>query len=778
MPQSKYIQLFIDEQPAELSQSDQLPISINYKLEDPENFQNKKSTEAFDVTVPATPVNDQIGNTFHNPAVEDLTASKQFRSNRKVLIEANGNELLAGKAFLTSATHDDKPVEYSYNCYGGNGDWLIDLQDTTLFDLLKHINFTFTKQRIIDSWAYDGTSEALPYVFAPVRYRQPMNDLKPDNGDPIHDKNMKPEYMRPALSKYWLLYWAFKSLGYKISSQFLDSSYFRRQVMPWTWGNFLFTDDTITKTLDFLAKSTRRVLNLGLNFTGFWDLLVSNDSTNGAFDNNNVYQYVAPVMKYTYNPAFNYGTLEATFHLNVFVDAACTANSDVELRVQYFKNGVRIPNGNDNGHGTELVNLHAPTIGRREFHGPAEDWFTVIIDPGDLVEAKIYLHTFNSGAGLATISATVDAWELDYFRIPLGGIINFNNYPSFKKWKFLDFFRGVIDEFNLSTQTDSINKVVTIEPTHPYPLANDFTVKQPGYFNGNHQEWTAKQDLSKISTVELYSDSEREHFFKYKADGNDGILKVVQDRFTTTLAMGKYLFPNRFKTGTKETINRFFSAVMHYDVEQWKGLGSDPNETPQMICLVPENISNTSRDEAQNTFEPKSAYYKGLVGTMGWIFDGDIKNQFPFMFAVNYKTGGQNDPILSYSDERIGKDPDQVVGKGLLKRFFWQRLAIMRNGQFYKTPLFLNNYDITNWLHREHIIISGQRWELVEINGYKPLLEQSTECFLRKSEPVLHTDFDNTFPKASTVLTTAPVTDPYDFKYSPLKCLTSDIPIN
>lgn len=32
-----------------------------------------------------------------------------------------------------------------------------------------------------------------------------------------------------------------------------------------------------------------------------------------------------------------------------------------------------------------------------------------------------------------------------------------------------------------------------------------------------------------------------------------------------------------------------------------------------MICLVPENISNTSSSEAQNTFIPKTAYYKGLV---------------------------------------------------------------------------------------------------------------------------------------------------------------------
>lgn len=738
MPLAKYIRLAIDDEQLDLPSLEDLPLSISYKLEDPEEFQRKKSSEAFDIVVPATTNNQRIANSFHNPDVEDMTTGEIFKSNRNAYIEANGYELLIGKAFLESASHNRFPKDYKFNFYGNNADWLIDLKESTLYDFLKDIQFAFTKQNIVDSWQYDGTDENLIYVFAPVRYGQPMDDYVPSVGVvPQSDRNMKPEYMRPSLSKYWIIQRAFKSLGYKIQSDFLDTEYFRRQVMPWTWGNFLFTEGTKLNTLDFLAKGTQTVDQLNADYNGYWDIKASNDSIDGAFDNNGVYDYSNPEMKWTYLPAFNYGSLEAHFYFNIFVTAVATAGSDIELRIQWFKNGVRIVNNsNDSGGGTLLVNLSAPAIGRRDFTGPAEEFFATTVDPGDTVSCKMFLYVNKTSVGIARIHATLDAFELSYFRIPIGGVIAFDNYTGLKKHKWLDLFGGVVDEFNLQVQTDPINKIVYMEPQHPYSLTDDFSVKTGGYFNGTSLDWEEKQDISKQSVMNLFSESERELYFRYKEDSNDGVLKTVQDRNLNKVAVGKYVFPDRFKAGKKEINNRFFSAVMHYDVRQWTGFGTDAGDFPQMITLIPENISNTSREEAQNVFEPKSAYYKGLITNVGWIFDGVIQATFPFMFAVNYRAGGEDDPILSYADESIGPEVAPIIGKGLVRRFYHQRLAIMRNGQYYTTYFRLNNNDVTNFLHREHIIWHGQRWELVEINDYKPLKEESTQCLLRKWSPI------------------------------------------
>ncbi len=342
MPLNKYLRLTIDGEQVEVHSIDDLNLAISYKLEDSANFQEKSSSKAFDVTTPATKANDKIANTFHNPSIEDLSAGEAFKSVRKAVIEVNGQELLVGKAFLKRAGHTDRPIDYTWDFYGANGDWLIDLKEATLYDFLKDIVFTFTKANIQSSWAYDGTNQQLPYVFAPVRYGEPMATYETMANNvvtlSIKDYNMQPEAMKPSLSKYWIIYNAFKSLGYRVVSDFFDSEYFRRQVMPWTWGNFLISDGTRLDNLDFLAKSAEQVSLLNQDFTGFLDVKATNGSINGAFNNNNVYSYNAGTqeMRWTYLPGFDYGNLSATFHLQLYVKAVATANSDVEVRVQWF----------------------------------------------------------------------------------------------------------------------------------------------------------------------------------------------------------------------------------------------------------------------------------------------------------------------------------------------------------------------------------------------------------------------------------------------------------
>ena len=356
----------------------------------------------------------------------------------------------------------------------------------------------------------------------------------------------------------------------------------------------------------------------------------------------------------------------------------------------------------------------------------------------------------------------------------------------------MDFLRGEIDLFNLSFQTDPINKEVLIEPTHEYSTNNDMRVKQKGYFNGNVIDWTKKEDVSEESDLEIYDDNSREFVFKFKDDSNDGALKIIQDRYKITLASGKYVFAERFKAEKKEFENRFYSPTMHYLVDDFAGITS---EIPQMICLVPENISNTSSGEAENTFLPKSAYYKGRVsGVGGWKFkdkDGQIETytDYPYLFAVNYKPGGENDPILSYSDEKIGSVGNYAVGKGLLKRFFHQRLAIMNNGQWLTSKFYLNNKDITNWFHQERINIDGELFELINIKAYNALKDQSTQCIMRKWVPVTENDEKNTYPSRKSILTNAVVVmvapapqdsnvidKVFDSQYNRLMCLYTDIP--
>lgn len=743
MPLSNTLEVLIGEMQVDVTNPEEV-ISLSYKLEDRKDFQTKQSTEALGIVVPASKRNDTVANTFHNPSIEDMTQGKIFREPRPAVIRSGGIELLTGLAFLRSASHTTKPEDYEYSLYGANGDWIIQLKETNLFDCWSFLNFTFTKALIQNSWVYDGTDIDLPYVFAPVRYGQAMGKLASlVDGNPVDDYNMYPEYMKPSLSKYWTIYYGFKLLGYRIQSDFFESEFFRRQVMPWTWGAFLDTDGTRLDILKFRAISSEETTLVNTTYDDFWDAKVSNDSYNGAFDNTRVYEYDAGAkkMKWTYPntaPANGFGPLNATFRINIFADATIAGpGTEIKLVVYWYLNDVE----------TTFTQFFDETktpfvgVGRKDKYGNFEDSQTFTVSPGDVVSAKVFIKEDDGGINArANIRVFVDAFETSFFRIPLGGTIDFQNYLGMKDFKFLDFLSGVIDEFDLSVGTDSVNKVVYFEPTHPFvATGNDLSGPSGGYFNGTALDWSKKQDLSKKSVLDNFDDSERELQFKYKDDPNDGTLKKAQDRDNNIRAMAKYVFSSRFKAGTSTMENRFFGPTMHYEPRQWD---FDDLGPPQMVVMAPENISNVSAGEAQNTLIPKSCYYKGTTTDWKWVFDGANDQPYPFMFAVNYKDGGEDDPILSYTDELIG-DPtapdDQVVGKGLVRRFFLQRLINMQNGQIYHTYMHLNNSDFGRFLHREHILLQGQKWELIEINDYNPLRETSCQVALRKQCPITPT---------------------------------------
>lgn len=754
---SNYLRIIIDGKELDLPSED-FSLDISYRLENPDDFQVKQSSTVYQITVPATPHNDAIFGTMHNMGSVKLFPD-EFGAPKPAAIEVRGMELFVGKAFLVSARHTDKPISYSLDFYGNNADWKIELEETTLWDILKDLRFTFDKATVQASWVYNGRDPGLPYVFAPVRY---LGTLTTSND------NMEIEAMRPSLSLYYLIEKGLRRAGYRLKSDFMNTDYFRRMVMPWTWGNFLFSGGTRIEELLFLAKSSSEFNRSGISQTGYINLDVSNDSTNGGFDNSGTYSYDVPTLScnWTYLPAFDFGVLEAGFYVNVFIDTQVNANSDMHLQAHWFKNGVQVATDS-------LKQLTAPPgiANRRQFVGAVEVWQLITVQPGDVISLKFHLRTFDSNLGRARVKVSVDEFSIEYFRIPVGGRIDFTNFAAFKKHKWLDLLRGVIDLFNLSIQTDPVNKVVVIEPTHSWRLPNGDHVQ--GYFNEDYVDMSDAQDLSIPSDVSLMSNAEREFILNFKDDGNDGLLKIINERNNLSFGEAKYVFPSRFKSGKKTITNRFFSPLMHYDVEQWQSI---TGIAPQMPVIVPENISNTSRNEAQNTFQPKVAHYKGnLTGVGGWRFDGEELTSFPFMFAVNYKPGGETDPVLSYSDERIGTGPGAVLAPGLLRSFYLQRFAIMRNGRMYETHLMLKSRYIAEWYHREHVILRGQRFELISIENYNPLKDESTKVQLRHYEPKSQVDGNAIYPSKGAIIL-GNTREEFDTFYTQAKALFTDIP--
>lgn len=893
MPNTKFLSLLIDGAQLDLGALKDVGIKVNYVLEEPENFERKQSSSSFGITVPATPANDKIFNTFHNPAVEDLTPGQVYRNNRAAHAYVNGtNAVIIGKALLEESGHTDKPEYYKFNIWGGNGDWALDMQNMTLWDCLGNNTHTFDVPTVEASWAFDGTDEVLDYVYAPVRYRQPFGD---------HDDTVTIYHLRPSLSIYWMLYRAFKAVGYSIESSFFDTDYFRRLVMPWTWGDFYDIGGSIIESIGFKAVGINPPDPTGqpLPFSG---LPAQSDNANWApfdglntfgtnvqrFDGthavgapgvggplivktltqdaltggtNNLYRnFKVPntlpinghdplglydfVVGGTYDGGMRYhflppaaiagaiaGTVSLQFDLNLICRTQCTSGQYLDIAIQvdvydlfgstssfYPVPELSFTTSDPAGHKGDS---QTPTVIKLTVPG---------VRPGDYVVARVRYDMsttvtdaieINSSAWIADGAGgwlpepTYTSLQMTGMYVDLGGEVDFKLYDAFKKYKLLEFIGGVIDMFDLELQTDNLTRTVCIEPMFSAKLNS--TTDAEGYFQTDRIfDWTKKQDLSKMNTIRLFSGHEQQLDFTFKQDGADGGQNLWAARYKgvylngimggKTMMVGKtnnavgvlagvpgssrYLFPDRFLQGNRQKVNRFFSATMHCMYPQWKGInGLDT----QLVAIIPENINDTSASAVTQVFEPKIAYYKGLMSNLGgqyariggWRWLGDplnpnatvAINTFPFMFAVNYVldaagNDGSEDPVLTYCDQKINGN----IVDGLMKKFYLKRMAMMRNGQLYNPWVRLSLNDISNWKHRECIFLKQSMYALIGIDGYQPLRDESSQCTMWRVVPPIQADVDNCFPSATSVDTGTSLLSANDLRYAPMMCLQNDIP--
>ncbi|KAA5532656.1 hypothetical protein F0919_17905 [Taibaiella lutea] len=801
MSETKYLNFRINDRPVDVESVEAVPISIDYELENEDNFSEKKSSVSLDISVPATLENDTTFGTYHDANIEN----DAVKNAMDCLIEANGIQLFKGKALVKSTvSQNGNPKAYKLNFYGNNGDWMLPLQDSTLHDFLSSHTHIFNQSVVFNTWYnFNGLSETLDYFYCPVRYSKGLTD-----------GGMTTLDLRPSISVYWIIWRAFKSLGYKIQSSFLDSAYFRGLVLPWTWGDFLLMDSSKLDPLKFKATGTPTNMS-NYNGDSYWsffgdntdaDYLIGDGAASGnvtndtfelsytssplGYDNGGNYSYntSSGVMQYVFNgtQASLLGVTDIEFTISV---PASFDGGECSLWIDWTVIGGGISDQAmiyDNSSIDDGIIQDTPFVFTVKNVSPGATIQMILfarINVGAVSSAavRVYGRYFFAGGGGPTIQILATTLEVTGFKKVVGSIVDLKIYDELKNYNFLDLLRGLIDLFDLQFQSDPINKIVVIEPTYPYYTGSNPLSKITGYFGLGKIDWSQKMDLAKESELELYSDIEQEFNMLFKDDSSDGAAKRFVDRNSTLPGSSKYIFPNRFKTGKKDNENRFFTPVMHIRMDEWKTL-SDDQVSPQLIAMIPENISNTSASTSQYKFGPKIAFARRVNLSDPVFKNGRIKFEnasygCPEMFAVNYNKGGENDPVLTYSDQNVDSatNPKGAVVHGLMRRFFLQRLSIMRYGKRHKAWYNLSTSDITNFYHREAIIQDNAIYHLFNIYGYKPLASESTQCYLWKWFPMSQADSDSCFPSLSSVTNGVLISGGKDTVYQRLLALPSDL---
>jgi hypothetical protein len=262
-------------------------ISLNYQIEDILDISKRNTSFSKTFVLPGTNVN----NVFFKQIFDvNIDSGVGFDPSRRapVTIRVDDNEIFKGDLQLLNVILDHNLVEYEVIVMGKLKDILTEFDFLSIKDLdysqYDHIRDT---QTVINSWDYivkvNGTDinygeGGNGYVYPDIAY----NDYT------ANYSNTPLAYFYPATYVKTIMDAAFRKVGYTYTSNFLNSEYYKKLILPYSLGKIQITDE---------EKNERSILvgPDGINNpefpggglpTGFISL------TSGALFANSVYQNV------------------------------------------------------------------------------------------------------------------------------------------------------------------------------------------------------------------------------------------------------------------------------------------------------------------------------------------------------------------------------------------------------------------------------------------------------------------------------------------------------
>tara|TARA_R110002167_G_scaffold307833_2_gene512417 strand:- start:6763 stop:9810 length:3048 start_codon:yes stop_codon:yes gene_type:complete len=323
----------------------------------------------------------------------------------------------------------------------------------------------------------------------------------------------------------------------------------------------------------------------------------------------------------------------------------------------------------------------------------------------------------------------------------------------------MGFIKGVSHAFNLQFITDTVSKIVTIEPF------NDFYKTQ-----SEAVDWSAKVDFSQ-NQVDKWVPTEllREVIFKFISDSND---KVVEHRGQTywdnildefpyreflsnEFAAGKVIFENPFFAGTFNVRNGLSNGTEGVENAPWGAvLWGDCNTTPPSTptggggCrpskgynFVPR-LLNWTRLQCP-TYIDNQAHLVAMIQT--WIstrtiWSAPVVGQTSKIYpqANSYDNFNTTTPLLTYASHYIA-DRDCLTGfvsanivvKGLYQTYYQKQIEMMKKSPRLKTiNLNLKLSDIQTLDLRKLVYIDGSYYRINQVLDFQPNNNSTTKVEL------------------------------------------------
>jgi hypothetical protein len=740
-------------------------ISLNYALADIRELDKKDTNYSKTITIPGTKNNDSIFEHIY----EFGANTTGFNPNKKVLsqISVNSNIVFTGWMQLISIIDEGTRREYEVTIYGSLDNLYSAIEGLRIEDLdFSEYNHTYLKSNIKNSWDTSIIRNNYTIPFQLGRgYVYPLED-RGFTSTNFYDV----EHFYPAIYVKEYLDKMFKVAGFTYKSDFFESDYFKKLIIPYSGSTIFLNWEQIQERLfrahrdvdnyiwggqqnnvDWgigtqypnILEQTSQSSSSGPQVTNNGEMFkvyrFTNDSTSPSFDNSNVYNTGTGIYTVNKTSLYKFKGLVRT-KMEIIPGSGHTGywfwrgqTIKIYVGIRNITTGVQVyqhiedvvipqaPVGNNNGY---VGNIE------RIIEVPFEWESSGYILPNNQyrVEVEFTIRRNTSGEyALNTGGQSIGAF-FKWYHLEGGYWFNEDNETPLVEGETMEMNQVVLKDVSCQDFFSSICRMFNL-----YVLDTEeercLKIETRDYFfdsGGKTVNWTKKLDRSSEIIQEPMSELDfRKYIFTYKED-DDRFNKLYKEDYDRIYGDRIIEIDNDFRTEKKE-IGIIFSPTpaVRY------------NSTNRYI----PNYTKVNGDKIEHKPpKPRILFYGGVLDCSTWRFRSktqsfDIMNKYPY-------TGHFDNPILPKEDLNFGVClqyyyPNNLTTTANLYNRFWRRAieeisdndSKMLIGYFWLTPIDIMNFD-----YRDKIYIEQNVYRVNKIIDYHPSNKSLTKVELIKTK--------------------------------------------
>ena len=805
----------------EITSHTDFPLAMTFQISDFKDITSTSGDYSKTFKFPATKNNNNILKHLYIPNINN---ANNITERKPCRIISGGMYTQLGLIRITGVGGYGKvPSSYSGVFYGNNLTWASDLGDAYMNQLdwgTDGDNLEYNKTSIMATWQdVDCNSNPNSYIVYPITSYGQYNEEGDtrtiqlldtawdysgigtsakvgyfgftNSGNSYETPSPTPDW-RPAVFVKNTLDKLFGSVGYKISSAFMDTAEFKKNV--WLLPNFKYNnpDDRFkllsygngftgegfissllidppsdnsyadfTSIIDLNNAGSDFVLNTNTDNTGW-------DAATGIFTVQEYGEYTTILNNFgLYATRVNYsgGSLDVDY-AKIQLQVQTVGQSGLSSWVSVSE--IQTDSFYDSGSSSPIQTEPAAS---QIFTGQIEE--TRYLNKGDklrlnlLVRARTAAYDDNEirlylfGSSTPTSVTTSDnangqyTIAIDPNNVAYGQTYNLTDVMN-PDYKQIDFIKGIAHTYNLQMTTDESTKTVYIEPFDsfykPYKDAID---------------WTGKLSRAdEITDKWIENDLKRSLVFKYKSDNADAKVKArgevyfddVEDEYPY-----RETLPDTFEKGDSTFENPFFAGT--YNAKDTNTTANPNVDTAYSACLWTGNHSPNDSGRTNKGFDflPRLLYwnkYSPANATPFFLTPKKAKVQtwsskieliaadatligttalsgiYPQATMINRDS--TTSPILSYGNvfvrdyyDATGVYTAYQAGKGLYDTYYRNMVEMLKRSPRLRTvSLDLKVTDIINLDFRKLVYIDGVYWRINRVVDYMPNKNSTTKVEL------------------------------------------------